>query len=140
MLYALGQQYLRQLTAIHDDAQRVVNARRGEIMEPRSLESLMRGGSTRSADPQTRQVVQIGAVLRDRLIQEGFIERVENDRGEALQTHRQALATVLTDAKIAALELLVYTEVAPSTQRLETRPNDTPPSAQLAFPSSVTRD
>ncbi len=112
-----GQDYLRQLTSIEDEARSEIRAR----FPLRNAPPLPAG-----VDP--RHVIQLpyGVTLREILEPEGFFERYDARKQSLLNSHREYLEQLIGPTQLKWLDNHVKTAVAPSI-KVVTRARRLPP-------------
>jgi hypothetical protein len=117
VLRTAGSNYLRELAQIDDRARAEVKARfqseDGPNPLPQPPPSVLRGKAPPPIDLIGSRA-PAGKNLREALLADGLIARTENRRVATFRTHRTELARTLGPTKLAALEELIRTQVAPN--------------------------
>lgn len=109
-----GAEYLRALIIVDEAAANDVEAIRKRLGRPEDVLSTYRQSPAASIDDAGVVRIDVGRLVRDALVAEGVVGRVSEEREAAYRRHRRYLAETLGESKLASLDRLVETSVAPN--------------------------
>jgi hypothetical protein len=127
-----GYDYVQRLSLIDGDARTEVKSR----FQAKDVAPLPPGLVQRRADaqlppdPMSRRTAD-GKDLREAVVADGLVARVEQRRAATLQAHREYLARTIGLQKLAALDRWIATDVAPNVKTVTSAaPVPPPPGAE----------
>lgn len=132
-----GGRYLRQLASVNESAESEIKARRDRLT-PQELYAQARARAVAtSSDGTGTYRIDIAPVLRASLEADGVVTRIERQRGAAYAAHRETLRQALGAEKLAAIDVLVATEVAPNIVMVALPSIEVEPKVDLSSAESV---